>query len=111
MSETKNETPGDDRPDLNESTTAGVGDVGDPALNYKSVRIGIEVHAGLLPGTPEAEFSRQWFITSDVWQRMKDGDGDARNEVIRIAGESREYAATLENPGRFNWVRRDWVYF
>jgi hypothetical protein len=28
-----------------------------------------------------------------------------------IAGESREYAASLENPARVNWVRREWLWW
>lgn len=107
MSENKTETPGVDRPDLNESSTAGTGAAGE----FRSVRIGIEVVAGLIPGQPELEFSRSWFITSELWQRMNNGDVDARNEIIRISGESREYAATLEDPRRLNWVRRDWIYY
>lgn len=122
-----NETPGVDRPscmhpkhdicsncappDLNESATAGIGgDVAD-GMAYASARIGIEVTAGLIPGKPDAEFTKKWFITSDVWRRMNEGDPDARAHFIRVAGESREYAATLEDPRRLNWVRRDWVYF
>lgn len=113
MSDTtnNNETPAGDRPDLHESTTAGVGQDIDAALAYTSARIGIEVTAGLIPGKPDPEFTRKWFITSDVWQKLNEGDADARAHFIRVSGESREYAATLEDPRRLNWVRRDWVYF
>lgn len=63
----------------------------------------IEVVAGVLPGQPEAEFTRRWAITSEQWENDRDA-------VIRAYGESREYAATLENPSRVNWVRRDWIW-
>ena len=68
-----------------------------------SAKVIIEVVAGLLPGTPEPEFTRRWFISADEWEN----DSHA---VIRAYGESREYAASLENPARLNWVRRDWLW-
>lgn len=68
-----------------------------------AVKLIIEVVAGVLPGQPEPEFTRKWAITSEQWEKDRDA-------VIRAYGESREYAAQLENPSRVNWVRRDWVW-
>lgn len=75
-----------------------------------AAKVIIEVFAGVIPGEPITEFSRCWTWTSDQQERLKNGDPDARLEWIRMAGESREYAATLENPEQFNWVRRDWTW-
>jgi hypothetical protein len=68
-----------------------------------SAKIIIEVVAGIVPGSPMPEYTRRWSLTRDQF------DND-RNAVIKAYGESREYAATLENPAKVNWVRRDWTW-
>ena len=68
-----------------------------------SAKIIIEVVSGLIPGQPDDKLTRRWSLTRDQW------DND-RDSVIRAYGESREYAATLENPATTNWVRRDWIW-
>jgi hypothetical protein len=76
----------------------------------EAAKLIIEVVAGLIPGTPIAEHTRRWSWTSSNQAALEKGDKEAEIKWILIAGESREYAATLENPQRFNWVRRDWLW-
>ena len=75
-----------------------------------SAKLLIEVVAGLVPGTPMPEFTRRWGWTSDDQEALALGNEEAKKKWIAIAGESREYAATLENPQQVNWVRRDWLW-
>jgi hypothetical protein len=83
----------------------------------------IEVVAGIVPGTPMPEYTRRWGWTSANQEALNSLKGieaptpeqrkiyeDARALWIRIHGESREYEASLENPARVNWVRRDWIW-
>lgn len=70
----------------------------------------IEVVAGLLPGEPIPEFTRRWDWSSEQQQRLLSGDRAAAQEYSDMAGASREYAASLEDPRKVNWVRRDWVW-
>lgn len=75
-----------------------------------ALKLSIQVFAGVIPGQPEEEFTRSWFWTGEQQDALVAGDKEAEAEYIRIAGESREYAATLENPKRFNWVKREWLW-
>lgn len=70
----------------------------------------IEVTAGMVPGQPMGEYTRRWNWSSQDQDRLLRDDEAAINKYIRIAGESREYAASLENPNNLNWVRRDWIW-
>lgn len=74
----------------------------------------IEVKAGVIPGKPIAEFTKRWTWTNVDQAEMVNSDiserAAAEYRYIQMAGESREYAASLENPKQLNWVRRDWVW-
>ena len=70
----------------------------------------IEVVAGLIPNEPMSEYTRRWQWTGEEQEALAKGDPEAIKQWVRIAGESREYAATLENPAKVNWVRRDWLW-
>ena len=76
----------------------------------EAAKLIIEVQAGVIPGTAMPEYTKRWGWTSSDQAKLEAGDKDARENWIRIAGESREYAATLENPAQVNWVRRDWIW-
>lgn len=70
----------------------------------------IEVQAGVIPGEGMPEYTRRWGWSSEDQARLEANDAAARELYVRIAGESREYAASLEDPRRVNWVRRDWIW-
>lgn len=73
----------------------------------ESARCCWEVVAGLIPGkNPEPEFTKQWWITSAQWAS---DDGLALWEKGR--DEAYDYAKTLLDPNRLNWVRVDWIWF
>jgi hypothetical protein len=76
----------------------------------ESAKLIIEVVAGLVPGTPMPEYTRRWGWSGADQEALNKGDKEAEEKYIRIAGESREYAASLEDPRRLNWVRRDWLW-
>ena len=73
-------------------------------------RLIIEVTAGVIPGKPMDEFTRRWGWSEVDQEMLKHGDKSAKELWIRIHGESREYEASLENPGMVNWVRREWLW-
>lgn len=79
-----------------------------------SAKLIIEVVAGVLPGTPMKEHTRRWGWTSEDQAALADACHElhfaAQEKYCRIAGESREYAASLEDPHRFNWVQRVWLW-
>jgi len=70
----------------------------------------IEVQAGVIVGEPIPEYSRRWSWSSEDQAKLEAEDKEAFHKYVRIAGESREYAASLEDPRRVNWVRRDWIW-
>ncbi len=76
----------------------------------ESAKLLIEVVAGLVPGVPMPEYTRRWSWSSADQTALINGDKAASEKYIRIAGESREYAASLENPQQINWVRREWIW-
>lgn len=76
-----------------------------------SAKLAIEVVAGLVPGQPLPEYTRRWVWSSDDQQALENGDKAAREKYLRMAGESREYAASLEDPRSLNWVQRVWLWF
>jgi hypothetical protein len=76
----------------------------------QSAKLIIEVQAGLMPGSPMPEYTRRWGWSSDDQAALEAQDPEALRKYVAIAGESREYAASLEDPRRVNWVRRDWIW-
>jgi len=83
-----------------------------PFAEVQSVRIGVDVMGGVLVGTPEPEFTRQFILTGEEWQAA-DGDGVKQaNLLLDIAGKANAYATYLMlQPDRLNWVRTEWVWF
>lgn len=80
-----------------------------------SLRCQVTVTAGVIPGVIEAEYTKVWSWTdSDQQNMMQMGDMGLQNEYrmkwIAMQGESREYAASLEDPRRVNWIHRDWMW-
>lgn len=90
-----------------------------PRGEAKTARILIEVTAGLIPGTPEPEFTRVWTITSEEYEAAVARDNDTRENWHKLnvalllaerAAVADEYARILRNPSRFNWTRTDWIW-
>lgn len=80
----------------------------------KSLRIAIEVQAGIVPGQPIPEHTKKFFITSDMWYAegdYADKQKEAKEEILKIYGYAQEYARNLMNPQMLNWVHMDWIYF
>jgi hypothetical protein len=79
-----------------------------------SVRIVLEVVAGVLPGTPIQEYTKQFIITNDMWYAQGEYEGkqeEAKMEILKIYGWAQEYARNLMNPQVVNWVKVEWIYF
>ena len=76
----------------------------------ESVRYAVEVNAGLVPGQPMPEFTKQWFVTSNEWAAAGEGSHNPDIEGSPLQ-EAIAYAKTLYDPGMLNWVRLDWVWF
>jgi hypothetical protein len=65
---------------------------------------------GVVPGSPEPEWSRQWFITSEEWY-ANDGE-DQAHLLSDLAGKASAWATyAMLQPERFNWVKMEWVWF
>lgn len=75
-----------------------------------SVRVAVDVVAGVIPGTPMPEFTRRFFITSDKWN---EGDGiDQARLFADMNGQAQAWAMYLMlQPDRVNWVKTEWVWF
>jgi hypothetical protein len=73
-----------------------------------TARVIIEVVAGMIPGRPEPEYTKWFWITSEEWN--SDGADQARL-LYDCNNRATGYASMLMmSPGRFNWVRLDWIY-
>jgi len=74
-----------------------------------TAKCGVDVVAGVIPGTSEPELMRQWSITSAEW--YAEGANHA-NLLCDLAGKATAYATYLMlQPDRFNWVKVEWVWF
>ena len=60
-----------------------------------------EVTAGLLPGQPDQQFTKRFFLTS----------ADPDEKFAELHKQAIEYAESLIDPSRLNWVRVDWIWF
>lgn len=75
-----------------------------------TARAVLEVVAGLLPGTPEPEFTRRWTITSAEWETAN-GEGKASQLLAERNGQAQGYAGLLMlQPDRLSWVRAEWLW-
>lgn len=73
-------------------------------------KAGVDVVAGVLPGTPMPEYTRQWFLTSEEWH-ADDGANQA-TLLADLAGVAAAWATYLMlQPDRVNWVKTEWVWF
>lgn len=83
-------------------------------MSARAAKVIIEVTAGLIPGQPDSEHTRQWGITSDEWERAQKDYYAAGAVSFLLATRAREalgYASLLMlQPDRVNWVHTDWIY-
>jgi hypothetical protein len=81
----------------------------DTAAEPKSVRVVIEVLAGVIPERPEPEHTRRWVLTSEQWH----GTDDTGKAVLlaELNGRALGYAGLLMlQPRTLNWVRANWLW-
>lgn len=73
------------------------------------VRCGVDVVAGILPGTPIDELTRQWFITSEEWN----AEGVDHAQLLSdLAGKASAWGTYLMlQPDVVNWVKVEWIWF
>lgn len=77
----------------------------------KTARCAVDVVAGVLPGTPEPEWTRTFHISSDEWNAAS-GTVETIHLLTDLSGRATAYATYLMLlPDRFNWVKLEWVWF
>ena len=74
----------------------------------KQARVLLEVVAGVLPGTPMPEYTKQWAITSEEWN----AEGADQAQILSEAnGKMQGWAMYLMmQPDRVNWVKTEWIW-
>lgn len=86
-------------------THCGAKDTSDPptpiAAHPVTAKCAWEVTAGMLPGRPDDEFTKRWFLSSE----------DPMERFQEMHAEARLYADSIVDPRVLNWVRIDWVWF
>lgn len=73
------------------------------------------VQAGVIPGTPESELTRQWNYTSadydkDCRENTLPAQDQAVSIYLRMEAEASAYAASLRDPRQWNWVELRWMW-
>jgi len=71
-------------------------------MSESALKCVITVTAGVVPDVPESECSRTWNITAEDMKHPP--------RFIDACGAAMNYALSLQNPGRLNWVRHDWLW-
>lgn len=76
----------------------------------ETARLILEVTAGLVPGKPDPDLTRQYALTSSQWAQAGE-DGIELPVLAEINGKAQGYAGALMlQPDRINWVRTDWLW-
>lgn len=70
-----------------------------------------EVRAGIIPGTPEPEFTRRWFYSSQDYEEDVARPQEENTTFCRLREEALEYARGLHDPRRLNWVEMSWIWY
>ncbi|HKX40908.1 MAG TPA: hypothetical protein VJO99_07105 [Burkholderiaceae bacterium] len=68
------------------------------------------VTAGLIPGEPMAEFSRQWGYTSVDYDADRQRPEGTPSKFEQNCDEATKYARDLMDPSRLNWVKVEFVW-
>ena len=69
----------------------------------ESLKCSIQVFAGILPGEPLPELTREWHFTNK--------DLDNPPDYIDRSGAALNYAMSLMNPAQNNWVKMEWIWY
>jgi hypothetical protein len=79
-----------------------------------------EVRAGVVPSIPMPEYTRRWFLTSEIWNRenemsdeeFKANHPDGKNTYATFRDDAYEYAKGLNDSSRYlNWVEISWIWY
>ena len=65
------------------------------------LKCSVIVKAGVVPG--ESTLSRQWDFTEE--------DMNNPPTYIDRTGSAMNYAMSLQNPDKFNWVTLEWIWY
>jgi len=64
-----------------------------------------EVVAGVIPGTPEPEYTKRFAMTTEEYESEK-----SQEIFIGSMVKALEYARSLHQPQNLNWVNLQWVW-
>jgi hypothetical protein len=66
------------------------------------------VTAGVFPNKPIEQYTRRWELASGEWDKL---DRVGRAALFHcLAAEAAAYAVSLQEPGKLNWVKLDWLW-
>jgi hypothetical protein len=79
-----------------------------------------EVTAGVIPGHPMPELSKSWTITEEYVQTIREMDELTQEQwmehfpegtkLFQFQQDALEYARSLTDPSKVNWVKVEWVW-
>lgn len=71
-----------------------------------------EVFAGVIPAQIMTEYSKRWLYTSSDYETdiANANDGKQENRFTEMMKEAHDYALSLTDPRRVNWVRTDFLW-
>jgi len=67
-----------------------------------ALKCSVVVTAGVIPGEPIHDLTRQWYFT----QKNLDSPPDYIDRI----GSAMNYTMCLQNPKQVNWVRFEWIW-
>lgn len=72
-------------------------------------RCQVSVHAAVLPGRPDARWTRVWSIDAHTWENASP---ERQMELLaEMNGKAQGYAGMLMlQPTTVNWVNTEWVW-
>jgi hypothetical protein len=79
-----------------------------------------EVTAGIIPGEPMEELGKRWTITDEYIQTIREMTALTEEQWIehfpegsklyQFQQEAFQYARSLSDPSKVNWVKVEWVW-
>jgi len=77
--------------------------MGEKTITMDQVKCHIIVYGGVIPGDDTEEYTRKWFFTQE--------DLDNPPTYVDQQGAAMNYAMSLQDPKRLNWVKLEWVWY